>query len=44
MVKLLAKLKKQLIKKKEEAEQIAPLPKLSKDQELLIEIRDLLKK
>jgi len=45
MIKLLSKLKEQLKKlEKEEEEKIAPEPKITKDQELLIEIRDLLKK
>lgn len=44
MIKLLAKLKDQLSKLHAEEEKAAPAPKLSKDQELLIEIRDLLKK
>lgn len=44
MVKLLANLKTQIKKlEKEEEEKIAPEPKITKDQELLIEIRDLLK-
>lgn len=45
MIKLLARLKDQLKKlEKEEAEKVTPEPKVTKDQELLIEIRDLLKK
>lgn len=44
MIKLLGKLKDQLHKlEKEEKEKIVPEPKITKDQELLIEIRDLLK-
>ncbi len=44
MIKLLARLKEQLKKSKAEEEKIAPEPKPTKEQELLIEIRDLLKK
>lgn len=44
MIKLLAKLKEQLQKIHAEEEKTAPEPKITKDQELLIEIRDLLKK
>lgn len=44
MVKLLAKLKEQMKKLEIEEEKKAPEPKITKDQELLIEIRDLLKK
>lgn len=45
MIKMLAKLKAQLKKlEKEEEEKAAPETKITKDQELLIEIRDLLKK
>jgi large conductance mechanosensitive channel len=44
MIKLLAKLKEQLKKVHAEEEKAAPEPKITKDQELLIEIRDLLKK
>ena len=43
-VKLLAKLKEQMDKNKLEKEKIAPEPPITKDQELLVEIRDLLKK
>lgn len=43
MVKLLAKLSAQLNKIHAEEEKTAPEPKPTKDQELLIEIRDLLK-
>lgn len=44
MIKVLANLKAQLKKlEKEEEEKAAPEPKITKDQELLIEIRDLLK-
>ncbi len=42
MVKIIGRLKKQLIKE-EAAGEVAPAP-LTKDQEILIEIRDLLKK
>jgi large conductance mechanosensitive channel len=42
MVKIITRLKKQLLKEEERGE-IAPAP-LTKDQELLVEIRDLLKK
>jgi len=44
MIKLLGKLKDQLHKLEKEEEKTAPEPKPTKDQELLIEIRDLLKK
>ena len=44
MIKLLARLKGQLSKLHAEEEKVAPEPKITKDQELLIEIRDLLKK
>ena len=44
MIKLLNKLSEQLKKIHAEEEKAAPAPKLTKDQELLIEIRDLLKK
>lgn len=44
MIKLLAKLKEQLKKLEKEEEQAAPEPEPTKDQKLLIEIRDLLKK
>lgn len=44
MVKLISKLNAQLKKIHAEEEKIAPEPKITKDQELLIEIRDLLKK
>jgi large conductance mechanosensitive channel len=43
MIKLLAKLKEQLQRIHAEEEKAAPEPKISKDQELLTEIRDLLK-
>ncbi len=44
MIKVLASLKAQLKKlEKEEEEKAAPEPKTNKEQELLIEIRDLLK-
>lgn len=43
MVKLLAKLSEQLNKIHAEEEKTAPAPKPTRDQELLIEIRDLLK-
>jgi large conductance mechanosensitive channel len=42
MVKLIGRLKKRLIKEETEKKEEAPVP-LSKDQELLVEIRDLLK-
>jgi len=44
MIKLLARLKSRLIKSKAEAEQIIPEPAPTKEQLLLTEIRDLLKK
>ena len=43
MIKVLANLKSQLKKLEKEEEKINPEPKITKDQELLIEIRDLLK-
>jgi len=43
MIKLLSKLKDQMKKIEKEEEKIAPEPKATKDQELLTEIRDLLK-
>lgn len=43
MIKLLGKLKEQLHKLEKEEAAAAPEPKPTKDQELLIEIRDLLK-
>jgi len=43
-IKLLSKLKDQLKKNEGEEEKITPEPKPTKDQELLMEIRDLLKK
>ncbi|MEI6835713.1 MAG: large-conductance mechanosensitive channel protein MscL [Candidatus Falkowbacteria bacterium] len=44
MIKLLARLKDQLQRHKDEEAKIAPEPELTKDQKLLSEIRDLLKK
>lgn len=44
MIKLLAKLKEQMKKLEKEEEAANPEPQITKDQELLIEIRDLLKK
>lgn len=44
MIKVLSRLKDQLKKlEKEEEEKLTPEPKITKDQELLIEIRNLLK-
>jgi large conductance mechanosensitive channel len=44
MIKMLSKLKEQLKKLEKEEEESAPEPEPTKDQKLLIEIRDLLKK
>jgi large conductance mechanosensitive channel len=44
MIKLLARLKEQLKRNKDEEEKVAPEPEPTKDQILLTEIRDLLKK
>ena len=44
MIKLLARLKEQLKRNKDEEDKVAPEPELTKDQKLLSEIRDLLKK
>ncbi len=43
MVKLIGRIKKRLLKEEEEAKKEEPPKPLSKDQELLTEIRDLLK-